>query len=385
VIREKSLERLYWVDAAKAYGICLVFYGQLIQSEIYSVPLFLSSLKFVYSFHMPLFFILSGYVATRKRLDFTSFVKKQFSSRIVPILFFNLLILAVKLVRDILYQGTFHYREYLGDALSIASGYPDRLNAVTWFIICLLTVEFYHFWLRRIIVSRKISPVSWFILSWLMVYPLGCIITRQISLFSNTMGVRENFWYVHEALMAYPFYSLGICLREKGTVDNLGTEISTGLLLIISLATCILSYDLNQGPFPFGYRPVVYMAYSIHGNVILFPFTAIAGSIFIIALSSITPSLRIMSFMGRNSLILLGLNGLFLFVGNHFLARAIIFLTQGIGSSLLIRTLSVLGTLLSLLSCIPAIRFINRYVPQLIGKVSRNSAGATTHTILTNL
>jgi len=55
--KEKAV-RILWIDIAKAYGIILVFYGHFVERlsrlgyEAAFIPL-----KFIYSFHMPLFFI----------------------------------------------------------------------------------------------------------------------------------------------------------------------------------------------------------------------------------------------------------------------------------------------------------------------------------------
>ncbi|MDR1897827.1 MAG: acyltransferase family protein, partial [Prevotellaceae bacterium] len=57
-------QRFQWVDIAKGIGIILVVYGHVIRgihsSGIIDDKTFYLSDTFVYSFHMPLFFVLSG-------------------------------------------------------------------------------------------------------------------------------------------------------------------------------------------------------------------------------------------------------------------------------------------------------------------------------------
>ena len=48
------MKRIQWVDTSKGLGILLVIVGRC---GIGGIPL-----KWVYSFHLPLFFIISGYL-----------------------------------------------------------------------------------------------------------------------------------------------------------------------------------------------------------------------------------------------------------------------------------------------------------------------------------
>ena len=54
--------RVEWVDTAKAWGILLVYYGHFVQAvyKLDNNAVALSQEKLIYSFHMPLFTLLSG-------------------------------------------------------------------------------------------------------------------------------------------------------------------------------------------------------------------------------------------------------------------------------------------------------------------------------------
>ena len=51
-------KRIEWIDIAKGIGIILVVIGHISQIEVLN--------DIIYSFHMPLFFIISGYLYKRK-------------------------------------------------------------------------------------------------------------------------------------------------------------------------------------------------------------------------------------------------------------------------------------------------------------------------------
>lgn len=89
-------KRIEYIDYAKCIAILLVVSGHIIQC-FYILGTKDSLFTFIYSFHMPLFFFLSGYVAqiTRER----SFAKgvfpylvRKMETLLVPFLVWSLLI-----------------------------------------------------------------------------------------------------------------------------------------------------------------------------------------------------------------------------------------------------------------------------------------------------
>jgi len=71
-------QRNTYIDTARGIGIILLVFGHIITANTY---LF----NWVYSFHMPLFFFLSGMVASEKNLNnYPTYFKKKFKARIIP-------------------------------------------------------------------------------------------------------------------------------------------------------------------------------------------------------------------------------------------------------------------------------------------------------------
>ena len=89
-------QRIPWVDNAKALGIIAVFYGHIVSKlfTTYAIPTAGLQYKLIYSFHMPLFFLLSGFlVKETQHRKLVMFMKNKFMTRIVPFFFFNILVL----------------------------------------------------------------------------------------------------------------------------------------------------------------------------------------------------------------------------------------------------------------------------------------------------
>lgn len=65
-----SINRKFWLDSVKVFGITLVVFGHF--TPDYKND-FLCQL--IYSFHMPLFFIISGYLCSTAKNDFIEYLK----------------------------------------------------------------------------------------------------------------------------------------------------------------------------------------------------------------------------------------------------------------------------------------------------------------------
>ena len=75
-MESEQKKRITWIDMAKGYGIILVILGHL-KFDMFR--------DWIFTFHMPLFFFLSGYVFSTK-YDFVTFLKRKCRSMILPYL-----------------------------------------------------------------------------------------------------------------------------------------------------------------------------------------------------------------------------------------------------------------------------------------------------------
>jgi acyltransferase len=346
--------RIYWIDAAKSIGIFLVFYGHVLE-KLYRLdqPGIFSQYKFIYAFHMPFFFFISGFFFRRTNKSIWQILGNLFRKRILPVWTFGILAVPLWFIHMKLVDGNIDFNTTAQKAYRYLRGQPE-LNSVTWFLVCLFTVELIaHLTVRR---TRK----RFFILVIAGIFfRFGLELTENIAETVTSLGLYKNTWYLHEATVAFGFYALGYALLDPiKKIINMKIIWRLGLLLL-SLGITILTYDLNKNFDGF----VVVMKNSWHGESLYFLITALSGILFMIMLASLIPQLKLIEYFGSNTLILIGINGVFHTFVNPHLAKLI-----NDQSSVEITVFSLLVTVASFTISVPIIMFFNRYVPQLIGK-----------------
>lgn len=360
-IEASSPNRLFWLDNAKAFGIIAIIWGHLaeniLKNYISDVHL---QYKFIYSFHIPLFFILSGYIAKQPGSNIHSFIKEKFMTRIIPIMFFTILILPFYLMKDKVTQGSINLNQLFDNSLFLIRGI-SIFNPLTWFLSCLFSVELIHFFVSPFLDNKK-SRIGIYMV---LFYTIGWLITWKRNLILEILQIGD-FWFIYEAIGAYSFYLLGRLLFTSDIFRKKTSLYMNILLLIISTVLLVSTFNLNQGDFQGSPGNVVLFASGIYGNIFYFPLTAIAGSLCVILFSRLIGPIKLVQYIGRNTLILMGLNGICLKYLNNFLVN------QGINiisnNALSIFALCGVLTCISLLLCLPFTWLLENYLPQLIGK-----------------
>lgn len=96
--------RIAWIDIARAVAMVLVFTGHLGTSWFPQLEPLMTA---IYTFHMPLFFLLSG-LFFKPTIDLLTLIAKRARTLLVPYYVFSVFALAapiVKLLRPSLYQA----------------------------------------------------------------------------------------------------------------------------------------------------------------------------------------------------------------------------------------------------------------------------------------
>lgn len=345
------MQRVTYLDTSKAIGMYLVFYGHFIEKLYYagSVLIF-PELKLIYSFHVPLFFFLSGVFFKIDNRPLGLIVLNKFKTRIMPTFFFGLIAIPWFLFLD-----KFTVAAVLLKAKAYLLGHPE-LNWVTWFLVCLFSLE---------IIISLISKCNYFssrrkvVVIILIFFVVGWLLASNAELITLKTGIPKNFWFINEVFTAGGFYLLGYLLKD--ILFKPSNRLYHGVYAAISGVVLIYTYNLNNGPFYESHK-IVLMNASSHGNYLLFVVTALMGISFIIfGVRFLGIKAYFFDFIAKNTLIYLGLNGLCLF----FIDVKIIYKIAYIPTDpLFINLYAVIYVTTIMIIFMPVIWFIRKYVPK---------------------
>jgi len=354
-------KRIIWIDNLKAISIIFVVLVHVLMFLITDAPKFYN--KYIVSFLLPLLLFVSGYLFNVKKFpNFRFFIKKRFRSLIVPYFtfaFIALLVLFTFKYFNVHYLIFKHFNIYdfgyetnglntilipIGDILYSRI---DNINGPTWFITFLFIVEIYFYFLKINIKSTKVM---------LFVLFISSIIGYLYSLFINF----KLPWHIEVALIGVVFYGIGNIYKEQ--TDYFSNKILekrylTIFFLIVLLTINILFAFLNDSV---GFLPNKY------GNYVFFFIASFSGIFFYLLISKIIGSHIFLSFLGKNTIIILCIHSFFIAILSLLTYNYLnpYFLNSSIASI----CLAIIYTFIIIISMIPFIIVINRYFPFLIGK-----------------
>jgi fucose 4-O-acetylase-like acetyltransferase len=314
---------------------------------------------------MPMFFVLAGYMSKLPGDGVGAFVRSKARTRLLPAYFFCFLAYAafalVALVQDSDVSWVMEFEHFL----PLLYGTP-AFNLLTWFLFCLFSVEMLHLALYRTEGSllREVAIL-------LAIYSFGSYVAFNHGAITSWIGLSQFPLYGTEALIAYTLFRLGRLLaRTQVAVPGRGRGVSL-ITAAISLIVVLLLFPRNDGPFSW-MEPSVVMAMMSHGDFVLFPITAVAGTLFIFHTAYLIPASRALRFIGQNSVALLGLNGILFFLVNQPVAMALS--DQMGGSHLRLFVASGAVAAAELLICVPIVMLLNRYLPWALGRSATSAS-----------
>ena len=326
-------ERIHWVDVAKGLLILLVVYGHLdwiaatkCGTEAFNYK---GQTNFMFlPYYMPAFFILTG-LCSNFAQPTISFLKKNFLLLIIP----NMLI------------GVFLYRWidlFLNENLSVHNFMEvDYVHILLttggWFLPALFISKCMVYGLLRIR-NAKYAPL------------IATIVIMYLGMSLYNRGI-VNPWYYQHAFMASPFLLLGYYLKRNiDILDSWWIPVMGGAFLIMAY---FVDYPyLNANPHINWRNSLLYLAMSGFGSFTLF------------WLSVKISSCRVLECIGRHTLVIYLLHGV-------FLCKLIsIMVSLGVEGSLLVWRIAI-GIALVLVStgcCLLVDMYIDKHLGILKGK-----------------
>ena len=274
-----ATKRLNDIDIAKGIGITLVVLGHTWRDNI--------SKKAIYFFHLPLFFILSGFFFNIKKYsNYWQFLKDNARSLILPFITFYLLgYIYFLLIERHIRPGDentpvltpllgFIHNDYMGP------------NGAVWFLMALFVSKNFLYLAVRFVKS-KILFIGVLILSAVIGYYLSVIGFYRLPFSINSSFVA--FFFLGVGYLAKPYYDY---LKDGPIAYRIG-------IIVVSAIVSSAAIKYNILPDMFA---------CIYGNMFLFLGGAIAGTILCLFISKALGNVSVLEYLGRNSLIIMGIS-----------------------------------------------------------------------------
>lgn len=301
----KNNNRLIWIDYAKLIGIILVVVGHINPDNNFILP-------YIYSFHMPLFFILSGYLE-KDNTSLQNTIKTSARMLLVPYLFFCLVSNIWWIIKLYIYNLDFNNTNLVSDTnpyntlnlnntfilplmgIFIGEGdftkYSLATNEALWFFLGLF---FCRIFFRCSLLISKNKKIGFLIINAIIIIIIYWLNKFKINIYLS----------IDSALMALPFYIFGYL--SKGKIPN-NVDKKTNLIICIICILFILNFLLSI------YNGWADMNHAYYGNsILIYYINGIIGSLSIILLATIISRKKI------DFLVYLGMNTLTIFASHKF-------------------------------------------------------------------
>lgn len=272
-------ERIKWIDNSKGIGIIFVMLGHCYIDT-----------KFTFwfiSFHMALFFFLSGYTFRIKE-NYFSFLKKKIRTLLIPYIFFVAVTMFCNGVLSIIHGNSY-------DVISILKLYLiQNRYTLLWFLTCLFLSEQCMFWIEKLYIRLNSRREYWVI--------VGMSELAMFYFYRTWIG-RDLPWNADLILIGLVFMCFGKYFYETKFMKQIDQKVTLyyGILLLV---ICIVTSGYNY--FYFGKVDWYSNAY---GNVILYLISAFTGIIATIFLM-FNVKCNTLSALGKNSIVFYGLHRL---------------------------------------------------------------------------
>ncbi len=303
-------KRLDYLDMTKGLGMILVLIGHLQGDSIFTFSPYIQPLcVFIFSFHMPMFFIVSGILLAIKNDEvkpLKEVAKSRFRGIMIPYLWFSLFYLIV--VVAALIKGEIAVQTLYLNIWYVISGYGMN---VLWFLPALYLGELLFIFLRRRI-RDHIPYITVVVLSNAIVYFLSYFvgIAKYPTPFAERM--HDLITVILRPILVCGFISIGYYmqkllrkgsrigdffnkpeLNEKGSVSfkYRAAYIVLGLMLF---GVCFGLFRVNNG---IDFRSLAFR------NVFFFFVCALSGSFGMISLCKGLPRIPLFCYWGIGSLI----------------------------------------------------------------------------------
>lgn len=340
---QASGNRIQWIDAAKGLGIILIVIG-----HIYSVAEPSAFYVFIYAFHVPLFFFLSGWTFKPGSEPFQGFFLKKARTLLVPyfcyamlgFLFYLAGFLAARQMHLQIEQFNYGLLPPLIGVFYGSLGDGHLVNTPVWFVIALFCTVIIGYGVNRLVASDA-ARMAVVLLLAAAGYEAARFVKLPFSLSSALIGLvffQAGYWFSRQ--------------RAKAPMPPLLQAALFILLLVVSLLSQVNGF--------------VTVAEARLGHPALFLLFAFGGTFLVILLvQGLGKGARWLAWIGQYSLSIMLIHMLVIKSVKVLLVATLSLSLQAIDHNVALGLL-VLAVTAALL--VPTVYVMERFLPFSLGK-----------------
>lgn len=276
---QMSQNRIEWIDTAKGLGLILVILGHL------HIPY---AATWIYFFHMPLFFFLSGTVYSGQKYNFKDFIIRKIKSLIIPYFTLGIVIWLFYAVVNIFISTE---DSLYGSNIEMLKGMLVQEHYWTiWFLAALFLTEVIYYFMDKLVGNNKIAL--------LLISILVCV----FGLIRYRLGWGSLPWNLDIALVAQFFYHIGRWFRYNNKLQKMVFSIKkrdTIFCMMVCLGLNILFGCLGIKLA----HSSLDMSVGLYGNELLTILSAFSGIFFTLSFSY-RYSNRFVRYLGQNTMVI---------------------------------------------------------------------------------
>lgn len=258
----KELCRINWIDWAKAIGIYLVVTGHSHHNNADVGPL-------IFMIHMPLFFVVSGYLfKTGKSLK--EITLSNLRGLIIPYILYNIIAslywLLIGGVKSVLGQQYDWDSCVITPAMNTLFGYSlGSFNGPTWFLLALVWCKYFCWlvhrgrkpvlictllvWVIMFYIRNQTSDLFYYSfdcgLAGFIWFEIGYIYKRYVKMRNFSIPTLLTFTVVGFVLCYCVYSQVGMCNYILSKTNGIWGVVGTGAGLIAFFSLCYMLNDIS--------------------------------------------------------------------------------------------------------------------------------------------
>ena len=342
-------KRFDWLDVLKCLAMFSVICGHAASGDD---P---GSLKFyIYSFHMPLSFIISGmtlYIQmSRREFSFSAFIKNKTRTLLWPYLAFNLLLLPLWYCYFILYDPKAGSIPGLLSAIVYSNPTWSSLPiSASWFLTTLFLSVIVLFGVIKLCRNHDLILLIVCTIIGIGGYIFSCF--EEINLLYP--------WHISTVPVATMLLMIGyLFMKKEHQISTFFFAVKKRAISRYLIALLLIAISFFIGFFASGNNEKITMGLNHYGNFALFIIAVLSFSFMFYLIANIIPALPVIKLVGRNTVVDLCLHELGIIAMNTLNPLTRTFVSD----------MPVLASLVISVVLMPVALAVERWLPWLIGK-----------------